>query len=118
MGMEMVGVYVGVLRRARSLTQPELAEKIGVHERTIRNLEGGKHEAKPTDLAQVLTLLSGSWVHIAQLMQPTATRALAERLAKDVTEGKGFTEDQRVFLENLTQDQKEALLAVARQMQQ
>lgn len=115
--MEMVGAYVSLLRGASGLTQPELAAKIGVSEKTIRNLESGRHEPKPTDLALVLNLLRGSWVHVAQLLQPSATKTLVERLAMEAIDGQGFTDEQRAFLENLTPDQKAAILAVARQMQ-
>lgn len=116
--MELVGVYLSALRSANGLSQPQLAEKIGVHERTVRNLETGRHEPKPTDLAEILDLLHGSWIHVSQLLRPGATKALAEKLAKDASEGKGFTEEQRAFLEGLTPEQKAALLSVAHQMQQ
>ena len=39
MGMDLVGAYVGALRAGQGLSQIDLAAKIGVHERTIRNLE-------------------------------------------------------------------------------
>lgn len=116
--MELVGAYVSLLRNASRLTQDELADKVGVHVRTVRNLESGRHEPKPTDLAAVLELLHGSWVHVAQLLRPGATKTLVERLAKQVAEGSSFTDEQRAFLENLTPEQKAAILAVARQMQQ
>lgn len=116
--MDLVGVYISTLRSANGLSQPDLAAKIGVHERTVRNTESGKHEPKPTDLAIILDLLHGSWIHVAQLMRPGATRELAEKLAKDVIDGRGFTEEQRAFLEGLTPEQKAALLSVARQMGQ
>ena len=114
--MELVGAYVGVLRNARGLTQPELAEQVGVSEKTIRNIERGRHEPKTIVLDTILDLLHGSWAHVGQLLRPGASRDLAERLAKEVTEGKGFTDDQRAFLEGLTPDQKDAILRVARQM--
>lgn len=114
--MEMVGAYISALRNARGLTQPELAEKIGIHVRTVRNIESGRHEPKPTDLDTALNLLQGSWIHVSQLLRPGATRELAERLAKEATEGEGFTDEQRAFLEGLTPAQKDALLRVARQM--
>jgi transcriptional regulator with XRE-family HTH domain len=118
MGMDLVGTYISTLRSATGLSQPDLAAKIGVHERTIRNMERGTHEPKPTDLALVLEILHGSWIHISQLLSPSATKALAEQLAKDVIDGRGFTEEQRIFLETLTPEQKAALLSVARQMRQ
>lgn len=116
--MELVGEYVSLLRSASRLTQVELADKIGVHVRTVRNLESGRHEPKPTDLAAVLELLHGSWVHVAQLLQPSATKTLVERLAREAISGQGFTDEQRALLEGLTPDQKAAILTVARQMQQ
>lgn len=116
--MEYVGAYISELRSANGLTQPELAAKIGVHERTVRNMESGRHESKPTDLAAALDLLHGSWIHVAQLLRSSADAALARKLAADAVKGTGFTDEQRAFLENLTPDQKAALLSVAHQMRQ
>jgi transcriptional regulator with XRE-family HTH domain len=114
--MEYVGEYVSELRGLRGLNQAQLAEKIGVHERTVRNLETAKHEPKPSDLDTALAFLQGSWAHVAQLMRPGATLDLARRLAHEAFSGVGFTEEQRLFLENLTPEQKKTLLDVARQM--
>lgn len=115
--MDLVGTYISALRTLTGLSQPELAAKVGVSERTLRNLETGKHQPKPSDLAQILEQLHGSWAHVAQLLRPGATQSMAERLAKDVHDGVGFTEEQLIFLESLTPEQKAALLTVARQMQ-
>lgn len=116
--MRLVGAYVGALRTANGLTQPELAEKVGISEKTVRNIESGRHEPKTTVLDTILDLLHGSWAHVAQLLRPGANRDLAERLAKEAIGGESFTDEQRVFLEGLTPDQKDAILRVARQMQQ
>lgn len=115
--MELVGAYISALRSATGLSQPELALKVGVSERTVRNLESGKHEPKPSDLAQILDLIHGSWLHVAQLLRPDASIATVERLVRDIQDGRGFTEEQLAFLEKLTPDQRADLLSVARQMQ-
>lgn len=66
----------------------------------------------------ILKKIGGSWAHITQLAHHTATEATAQLLAQLAFEESGFTDEERVFLEGLTPAQKQALLAVARQMQQ
>ncbi len=115
--MKAVGIYVGILRSDLGLSQDELAQKVHISEKTLRNLESGKHEPKVTKLEEIITLVRGSWLHVNQLIR-SGTPELARQLANDVIAGKGFTEEQRTLLEGLTPEQKAALLSVARQMQQ
>lgn len=116
--MDYVGVYVAALRDSKGLTQPDFALKVGVSERTVRNIEAGRHAPRTTDLDNILDYLQGSWTHVEQLLRPGATKALAQKLAQDVINGTGFTSSERSLLENLSPEQKAALLTVARQMRQ
>ena len=105
--MDYVGTYVATLRDARGLTQPDFAL-----------LEAGRHAPRTTDLDTILHYLQGNWTHVEQLLRPDASKALAQRLAQEIINGTGFTSEQRSLLENLTPEQKAALLTVARQMRQ
>lgn len=115
--MKAVGVYVGVLRTEQGITQEAMAQRAGISEKTLRNLESGRHEPKLTKLADIVELLRGSTTHVAELMRPSATVERARILAREALSGAGFTDEQRAFLEGLTPEQKAALLSVARQMQ-
>ena len=64
-------------RTARGLTQRELAERVGVHEQTIGNLERGNRATDPATLAKVGKVLG------VDLTSPTAV-AGAQVLAQSV----------------------------------
>ncbi len=51
--MDYVGVYVAALRDSKGLTQPDFALKVGVSERTVRNIEAGRHAPRTTDLDNI-----------------------------------------------------------------
>lgn len=116
--MEAIGVYVRTLRDERGFTQEGLARLVGISEKTMRNLESGRHDPKIETLAQIVTLVRGSLAHVGRLMDPSAPIELARQLADEVLSNGGFTDEQRVYLESLTPDQKRALLTVAREMKQ
>lgn len=116
--MEAIGVYVRALRTESGLTQEALAREVSLSEKSIRNLENGTHEPKVTKLGEIIKLLRGSAVHVAQLMDPAASINQALELADEIIKQTGFTDDQRRYLEGLTPSQKQALLTVAREMQQ
>lgn len=116
--MELVGVYISTLRGARGVSQIELADRVGLSEKTIRNIEAARHALKLDDLDSILEVIGGTWSHIMQLAQPRADEGLARQLAEIAYAGDGFTEEERAYLEGLTPAQKRALLAVARQMKQ
>ena len=116
--MSVVGVYIQELRLGRDLTLKDVADEIRVSDRIVSAWEKGEHEPKVGAFDALLKFLSGTWDDVTLLVRDDATeedaRAAARRrlLGDDL----GFTPEQRAFLENLTPRQKEALLAVAREM--
>lgn len=82
--MKAIGLYVGILRIECGLTQEQLAQKVHVSEKTVRNLESGRHEPKVTKLGEIVALVRGSAAHIARLMDPAAGIELARMLANEV----------------------------------
>jgi DNA-binding XRE family transcriptional regulator len=118
MSMEAIGVYVRTLRDKHGLTQEGLAGLVGISEKTMRNLESGRHDPKIETLAKIVAQVQGSLAHVARLMDPAATVEQARDLAIEALSDGGFTDEQRAYLESLTADQKRALLAVAREMKQ
>lgn len=80
--MKLVGLYVGILRVDLGLSQEELAQKVHISEKTLRNLESGKHEPKVTKLEEIVNLVHGSWVHVKQLLG-SGEPELARQLAKE-----------------------------------
>lgn len=52
--MEAIGVYVRTLRDQRGFTQEGLAALVGISEKTMRNLESGRHDPKIETLAQIV----------------------------------------------------------------
>jgi transcriptional regulator with XRE-family HTH domain len=117
MGMKAVGIYVGSLRQNAGLTQEQLANKAGISEKTLRNLESGRHEPKLTKLAEIVDIVRGSWVHVALLLKNDATIEQARRFINEAISGNGLTDEERVYIENLNPSQKKALIDLARQMQ-
>lgn len=116
--MEAIGVYVRTLRDRRGFTQEGLAGLVGISEKTMRNLESGRHDPKIETLAQIVVQIRGSLAHIARLMDPAAPISLALELAGEALSDGGFTDEQRAYLESLTPEQKRVLLSVAREMKQ
>lgn len=114
--MKVVGAYVRALRDDCGMTQIDLAVAAKLSEKTIRNLESGRHDPKIEKLAEIVQIVKGSILHLAQLMHPDATLDVAKRLVNEVRSGTGFTDDQRMVLENLSPEQKDAVMRVAQQM--
>lgn len=118
-GMKRVGVYVAILRAQKQLTQPDLADRVDLSLRTIRNIEAGRHDPKTLALFRaVKDILGGSWDHIAELLKPEATIERARELAKRAIDGDVITDDERSFLESLTPEQRKLLLDAARGLKQ
>jgi transcriptional regulator with XRE-family HTH domain len=107
----IVGVYVRTLRERRSITQIELAQALKLSERTIRNLELGKHSMRLADLQRVFRAIGGSWEHITILMNGHTSPAQAAELASRVV----LTEDQYATLAELPADEKNLLFQMADQ---
>lgn len=113
--MTHVGIYIATLRTGR-FSQEEIAKRIGVSEKIVRAWEKGVHEPKVSLMNALLSILQGSWDDVKRLMLEDANDTMAREMAKQRLKGAGLTDEQRAFLESLNPDQREALLAFARQM--
>lgn len=102
MSMQAIGVYVRELRTQSGLTQEELACKVGLSEKSIRNLEKGAHEPKLTKLAEIVMLVRGSAAHLARLMDPSASPELATQLVASMTDAE--LDEAIAILERLRDD--------------
>lgn len=115
--MNAIGEYLKTLRTEQNKTLDAIAEAIAVSDRIISAWEKGRYDVRVGVMNDLLLELNGSWADIenmqAKRMTPEQGRALALRR---IREGRGFTADQRALLEDLPQEQKEALLQVANQM--
>lgn len=116
--MDAVGVYIAVLRKGRGYTQPELADKLEVSERALRDWEAGRHDPKISELAKLLDLISGSWFHVAHLMREGATVPEGRNLAQAQLQGAELTDEQRSLILNLDPDSRALVFEVAARMKQ
>jgi Predicted transcriptional regulators len=116
MSMEAVGIYFLELRQAQGLSQQDVADEVGVSDRIVSAWEKGKHVPKIDVMPKLLQRLRGSWDDVKRLMLEDANDTMAREMAKQRLKGAGLTDEQRAFLESLNPDQREALLAFARQM--
>ena len=64
-----IGLRIKELRKQAKITQPELAEKIGVHETTIRRWEQGKDKGPSVDIIPKIANALGT--SVAYLMGET-----------------------------------------------
>ena len=64
-----IGLRIKELRKQAKITQPELAEKIGVHETTIRRWEQGKDKGPSVDIIPKVAEILGT--SVAYLMGET-----------------------------------------------
>ena len=53
-----MGARISLKRKGKSLTQEELAEKVGVSLQTISNIECGKKAARPESIAKICMALN------------------------------------------------------------
>jgi transcriptional regulator with XRE-family HTH domain len=78
--LEKAGVYLKDLRRARRLTQSDLAEAVEVGRGTIERIEGGDDRVGVGTVLQVLNALGGSpWHYYELATQPARTLAEVEQ---------------------------------------
>lgn len=116
--MDAIGIYVRDLRKDCGYNQADLARITGISEKTIRNIESGRHDSKIDSIAEVVAAIRGSMVHVGRLMAKGATESLAHQLAQEVIQKTGFTDAQREYLESLPHDQKVALLEMIEKLKQ
>lgn len=112
--MNAVGAYISTLRQARGYTQEDVADHFDIALRTLRNLEGGKHDPKTQTLREIVQYLQGSWSHIAWLIDQEASVAEGKRLAEAVVQGIYLPEDEARYLDGLSPDDRRLVLQVAR----
>lgn len=116
MSMNKVGIYFQELRLSKQLSQRDVAAVVGVSDRIISAWERGEHAPKIDVLPRLLEKLGGAWDDVQRLMEDDSDVDLARLLAKRRINHEGLTEEQREFLENLSPEQRSALLAFAQQM--
>jgi len=115
--MNAIGVYLKTLRTEQQKTLDAIAEAIAVSDRIISAWEKGRYDVRIGVMNDLLHELNGSWADIEAIQSKHMTDEQGRALAlRRIREGRGFTADQRALLEDLPQEQKEALLQVANQM--
>lgn len=115
--MSAVGVYIKYLREDQDMTLLEVGNAIDMSDRIVSAWEKGRHQPKFEQLYNLVDHLGGVWDDITILMRKGAKKEEALELAKRRRAGdKGFSPEERAYLESLSPEQKAALLAVARQM--
>lgn len=117
MKMNAIGVYLKTLRTEQDKTLDAVAEAVAVSDRIISAWEKGRYDVRIGVMDDLLKALGGSWLDIETIqsrrLSTEQSKAIALRRLRDKP---GFTADQRAALEDLTQEQKEALMQVASQM--
>jgi transcriptional regulator with XRE-family HTH domain len=81
----LIGAQVGHFRKAARITQPELAERLCVHEDTIGSIEQGRRALKP-DLAEQLDLLLDTKGALAVAVAKVPERERFPAFAQDFVE--------------------------------
>jgi transcriptional regulator with XRE-family HTH domain len=81
----LIGAQVGHFRKAARITQPELAERLCVHEDTIGSIEQGRRDLKP-DLAERLDLLLDTKGALAVAVSKVPERERFPAFAQDFVE--------------------------------
>ena len=115
--MAAVGTYINFLREDQGLTLLEVGNAIDMSDRIVSAWEKGRHQPKVEQLFNLVNHLGGVWDDVTILMRKGAKKEEALELAKRRRAGdKGFTPEEKAYLESLSPEQKAALLAVARQM--
>lgn len=115
--MATVGIYLKYLREDQGLTQEQAGDAIGMSDRIVSAWEKGRHQPKVEQLYALVEYLGGVWDDITILMRKGSRKDEALELAKRRRSGdRGFSGEERAYLESLSPEQKAALLAVARQM--
>lgn len=112
-----VGVYLGEVRRGRNLTQQEVAAKLDVSVRTIRNIETGAHPPQSNTLLDLVEFLQASPHHVARLKRATATTELAMYLARLLLANRSPSDEDIQRLESMSSDQLRALIGFAGQFE-
>lgn len=115
--MATVGAYLQELRNAQNLTLKAVADGLGVSDRIVSAWEKGEHAPKIDVMPGLLKKLRGAWEDVSRLMAEELSEAEARDIAKRRLAWGGLTDEQKAFLEQLTPDQRDALLTFARQMQ-
>ncbi|MFF3766697.1 helix-turn-helix domain-containing protein [Streptomyces sp. NPDC001922] len=81
----LIGAQVGHFRRAARITQPELAQRLCVHEDTIGSIEQGRRALKP-DLAEQLDVLLDTKGALAVAVSKVPERERFPAFAQDFVE--------------------------------
>lgn len=83
MGMPAVGGYLAVMRKARGLSQEDLAQRLGVRGKTISDWERGQYAPASDVLARVVALVAADARDVQALFIGDGSaedgRSLAER---------------------------------------
>lgn len=115
--MAAVGEYIRYLREDQGLTLQEVGTAIDMSDRIVSAWEKGRHQPKVEQLFNLVTFLGGVWDDVTILIRRGAKKEEALVLAKRRRSGdRGFSAEEKAYLESLSPEQKAALLAVARQM--
>lgn len=99
--LKTMGQRIMVRRKARRMTQEELAEKLGVSTQMISNLELGKKAIRPENLAKVCDVLDLSADFILTgTNTKTAVDAVAEKLTRLTAEELQMVSDIIDYMNN------------------
>lgn len=82
--MQAAGVYLATIRHERGLTQQDVADKLQVDIKSIRNWEHGKKEPSSLSLAGFIALIEGNPEDVQALMiDDRASPELGRKKAQD-----------------------------------
>ena len=104
-------LYLRDLRRKNNLTQAELAERLGVHENTIRRWETGDNEPRSNDLLKLCEILGCSE---AELLNGPAKQEFEVKIVmgvKNLTGAAGIEIADNTFLYGVQDDEPQIHIA-------
>lgn len=111
-----LGAFIRTRRNMLGLTQAELGSLVGVTDRTILDYEKGRQLPRIGGLLRLLAALRTPFDDIVDLLDnDQATTDDAERMAQKPPSR--LTAERQAFLESLTDDQLDSLVAFAVQFQ-
>lgn len=115
--MEAVGAYIRAMAEQRGLKIVAVSREANVAPNYIWRLEHGETESPSFEVvAALVAAVKGSMEDVRKLLVEGADVLRAEALAITRVMGAGLSDEQRAYLETLTLDELEALMAVARKM--
>lgn len=95
---EFVGSKIRKYRKAKKITQEELAEKIGIKNNTISAYERGVIEVPHSKLLEVAKVLEIKYTHLLPIEGDVNNSTISDYINKVEEE---LNEDQQKFLESL-----------------